>query len=54
MDEILNEIIKEILEQREERPEYQFDYGWNEGLSCAIGIIEHHLNSSSHENAHEK
>ena len=54
MDEMLNEIIKEILEQREENTEDEFDYGWNEGLSCTIGIIEHHLNFSSHENAHGK
>lgn len=50
MDETLNEIIKEILEQREKNPDYVFDYGWNEGLSCAVGIIEHYLDSSTHEN----
>lgn len=50
----MEEIIKEILEQRCEIVGDAFDDGWNAGLSCAIGIIEHHLNSSAHKNAHGK
>lgn len=50
----MEEIIEEILEQRCEIVGDAFDYGWNEGLSCAIGIIEHYLDSSAHENAHGK
>ena len=48
----MDELIEEILEQRNESPDDDFDKGWNEGLSCAIGIIELYFNSTAHENAH--